>query len=269
MKIRYVSDLHLEQFLGRSPVELAEQFIPTHPYDVESVLVLAGDISSHFEVLRAFMKVVVPKFKHVVYVPGNHEYYGYDYDDWNKVAAELESQLDGKATLAAGNVRKIELDGVRFIACTLWADGGKSAMEQIMVHNGLWDFKRILKVRHGKQVRFSVNDMMDIHKEQRAQLESMLAESFEGKTVVVTHHLPSYGLCHPRFGTSINGGFASECSDLFYGTEAPHMWFFGHTHDTISRKIGETLVMANPKGYKNEHRDSQHNSYGTKYAEIE
>lgn len=268
MKIRYASDLHLEQFYGRDPETLVIDFLPADESDKDSVLVLAGDISASFEILRGFLHAVTKRFLHVVYVPGNHEYYDYDYDDWNRAANELQAELP-TATIAAGEVKTVELDGVRFIACTLWADGGKSPLEQLMVHNGLWDFRKIHKVKYGKQCTFTVHDMMDIHQEQKAAVEKMLSEKFDGPTVVVTHHLPSYNLCHPRFGTSINGGFASECTDLMYGDEAPKIWIFGHTHDTRRQMIGHTLVACNPKGYKGEHKfTTEFNQYGLMHVEV-
>lgn len=269
MKIRYASDLHLEQFYGRDPETLAIDFLPADESDKDCVLVLAGDISASFEILRGFLHVVVKRFLHVVYVPGNHEYYDYDYDDWNRAASELELELNRNVSIAAGKFKNIQINDVRFLACTLWADGGKNPLEQLMVHNGLWDFKKIHKVKHGKQRTFTVHDMIAIHQEQKTALEDALMTKHDGPTVVVTHHLPSYNLCHPRFGTSINGGFASECTDLMYGDDAPKVWIFGHTHDTRRQVIGDTLVVCNPKGYKGEHKfTAEFNQYGIMHVEV-
>jgi predicted phosphodiesterase len=268
MKIRYISDLHLEQFYGRDPAALVLDFIPECDLDKESVLVLAGDISASFEILRGFLHTVSTRFLHTIYVPGNHEYYHYDYDDWNRAANELQTELGDRVTIAAGEVRVPCINNVRFIACTLWADGGKNPLEQIMVQNGLYDFRVIQKVKHGKQRTFTVSDMIELHLEQKSTLEQALFTEFNGPTVVVTHHVPSYSLCHPRFGTSINGGFASECSDLMLDADAPKFWIFGHTHDTVHRKIGETVLVCNPKGYKNEHRTSEFNQFSIKYIEV-
>ena len=53
--------------------------------------------------------------------------------------------------------------------------------------NGLSDFIVI----NYKGRRFSPADLLDLHKKDRVWLEAKLKEPFDGKTVVITHHLPS------------------------------------------------------------------------------
>ena len=73
-KIQYCSDLHLEFRENKS-------FLKEHPIEPEGeVLLLAGDIlpfplhSQSF----SFIDWVGDNFKAVYWVPGNHEYYGFD-----------------------------------------------------------------------------------------------------------------------------------------------------------------------------------------------
>lgn len=70
MRTRVLSDLHLE-FMEADERSL---FIESIPTDCD-VLVLAGDVdggASLHDTLRAF----ADRFRHVVYVLGNHEFYG-------------------------------------------------------------------------------------------------------------------------------------------------------------------------------------------------
>ena len=66
MRIQFASDLHLEFFESRFP-----EFRGVEPTDSD-VLVLAGDIAKGSGVFDLFGNWHCP----VVYVPGNHEFYG-------------------------------------------------------------------------------------------------------------------------------------------------------------------------------------------------
>ncbi|MCY4053566.1 MAG: metallophosphoesterase [Hyphomicrobiales bacterium] len=70
------------------------------------------------------------------------------------------------------------------------------------------------------------------HRESVAYLEKTLAEDFDGKTIVVTHHLPSEAGCFPDYRPPYdysNPFFASHLGDLVIDSGAD-MWVFGHTH---------------------------------------
>lgn len=69
MKILVMPDLHLE-FLGDHGKSFLSRKWPEH-----DVCVIAGDLSSAKH-LAASVHRVSDTFSEVVYVPGNHEYYG-------------------------------------------------------------------------------------------------------------------------------------------------------------------------------------------------
>ena len=102
MKIHVLSDLHTE-FAAFAP-----------PRTEADVIVLAGDIGVGAEGIE-WAAGTFPD-RPVVYVTGNHEYYGHDIG----LAADLRDA-------APDNVRvlenaAIEIDGVRFLGSTLWTD---------------------------------------------------------------------------------------------------------------------------------------------------
>ena len=166
--------------------------------------------------------------------------------------------------MSTNKVRCTEIDGVRFIYGTYWSDGGETGYDRLMVSRGLWDFKIIRNGAHG----FSVDDMTKLHAKMRASVEAFLSVESDLPTVVVTHHMPSYRLCHPRFGNEINGGFASNSDALLIGDKAPNVWIHGHTHDTIDMKLHDTRIVCNPRGYVREVNASGHNSFAPKFIEV-
>jgi hypothetical protein len=262
--LRVVSDLHLEQFYGQYEEVLVRQFVPEDERDSSSVLLLAGDISSKPDQLIAFLQILEGRFQHVFFVEGNHETYSHDMDEWNKVMTERISVETTNVKFNAGKMNCEEMDGWRLIYGTLWADGGKTPEEQYIVSRRVADFRAIKKSGEC----FKVTDMMAIHQQQKNDLEVFLQRPFEGKTVVMTHHLPSYKLCHPRFGTEFNGGFASDCDFLLESEYAPSLWVFGHTHDSKEVCIGKTLTVSNPAGYRSETGGGAFNQFGPKFIAL-
>lgn len=263
MKLRIASDLHLE-FFG-DPVDVLERhFLPADERDQDSVLVLAGDISSNIEQLGGFIERVARRFEHVIYVPGNHEYYRSDYNEWN---LEAESALEDIPRLQAviGRASSRQFRGLRFVCATLWGHGGDTPDEATAIGGYLNDFRLITANGHP----FTVPFMRGLHHFQREDIRLQLVGEVTIPTVVVTHHMPSYTLSHPRFGDVATGGFAGKCDDLMHGEHAPALWIHGHTHDTIDRVIGKTRVVCNPAGYMPEWR-TKFNDYfaAPKFVEV-
>jgi len=102
MKIHVLSDLHTE-------------FAEFSPPDTDAgVVVLAGDIGLGLGGIE-WAASKFPKDP-VIYVPGNHEYYGHDV----MLFEELIKQ--SPANIHVLNNDKIVLDGVQFFGSTLWTD---------------------------------------------------------------------------------------------------------------------------------------------------
>jgi predicted MPP superfamily phosphohydrolase len=259
MLIRYCSDLHLEGFQDTA-VRQETMFLPHDRRDSSAVLVLAGDICSKQGMLIEFLAQVESRFKKVIYVPGNHEYYGSEMCQWNREFRTAARTKLSNTYSAAGTVEYCHIDGVDFIFGTMWADGGRTYHEEVAVASAMADFHYI---RFDDRL-FKVNDMQVLHRYHISDIEHLLDRSLN-KTVVVTHHLPSYRLCHPRFGVYHNGGFASNSDDIL---NLATYWIHGHTHDTIDTVLGNTRVVANPAGYNRETNRSQYNDFGVKFLEV-
>ncbi|MEW8692247.1 MAG: hypothetical protein AB2535_14320 [Candidatus Thiodiazotropha endolucinida] len=91
-----------------------------------------------------------------------------------------------------------------------------------------------------------------MHEASRDWLAIMLAEPFDGRTVVVTHHAPSSQSVHPRYARDLlTPAFASNMENLMDSNRAA-LWIHGHTHDSFDYEIYETRVVCNPRGYSPE-----------------
>lgn len=254
--IRIASDLHLEFFRNVSVTELERHFLPEDPRDSDAVLTLAGDISSDVDQLADFLASVSRRFKHVIYVPGNHEFYRSKLSEWQVKAALRLASLAPNVHTALISVGVCKIGAACFIFGTLWGDGGDTDAEREAIGNYLNDFRLI---RFGGGL-FTVPVMAQIHRKHKRIIECALDEEADDPAVVITHHMPSYALSHPRFGNVATGGFAGKCDALMEGENAPVLWIHGHTHDSIDRVIGRTRVVCNPAGYVPEWQ-TQFNSF--------
>jgi Icc-related predicted phosphoesterase len=75
--------------------------------------------------------------------------------------------------------------------------------------------------------------------------------------VVVTHHLPTRKLIHPKFyDFSGNSAFYSNVLDSLKITPNCLLWFCGHTHEFGITNLPNGKCIANPIGYPGERRIS-------------
>jgi hypothetical protein len=180
----------------------------------------------------------------VLYVAGNHEFYGHALPD-------LFADLRGAA--AGSDVHVLEdeelvLGGVRFLGCTLWSDfafAGPESREDAMRICGrlVSDYGQIS--HDGRKLE--PRDTLARHVASRAWLAERLAAPHDGPTVVVTHHAPLIRT-RPRQALlrALGGAFASDLSDLMGG---PAVWVYGHTHRAADLDVNGTRVISNPRGY--------------------
>lgn len=225
MRIQILSDLHLE-FYGLTKLVRFLRWVPV----AGDVLVLAGDVGNPFELtFRAFFQWASNKFKHVVYVPGNHEYY---FRTIPEAHAQINSALSGFANVHILNESSVEFDGVRFVGATLWT---KIVDPTKLVA----DFARIHDI--------SIDSYNELHRLHRQFFARELSADTTSKTVAVSHHLPSWNCL--RAAGAYNQCFASESDDLVKNC---CLWVHGHSHDPSDERVGDVRVVSNPVGYPGE-----------------
>lgn len=234
MKINVLSDLHL----GFGSMD--------RPMNDADVVVLAGDISRPREAAAWAMRFDKP----VLYVPGNHEFYG---SSLSGALGELQ-QLCAHTQVQLLHNTETVLDGVRFLGATLWTDfrlfddpaRNDAAKEE--ARRLVRDFSRI-RLTEDSDAIFTPEDSTMLFDRQAAWLAERLDARHDGPTVVVTHHAPSPRSIHPRFADSLlNACFVSDAERLL-GESRAQVWVHGHTHDTFDYRVKGTRVVCNARGY--------------------
>ena len=269
MNIQLLSDLHLE----------SHPHFSAQPLAGADVLVLAGDIGS-YQLNSDLTRLAVPDFglarfsprpvheggaawpTPVIFVPGNHEYDGLEFDE----AHQRLRQACERWGLIWLEQESVVLQGVRFVGCTLWSDfdalssaAGTPAnaaaapgalAEQLKARDKAFRAANFyLRKNHSLQggAPMLAEQVREQALKSQRWLRQALATGFDGPTVAVTHFAPSLLSADPRYGlTPGTAGFCNALDDLL---PAAQLWLHGHLHcpqDYVSRGC---RVVANPLGY--------------------
>lgn len=230
MKIQIVSDLH---------EEFGDYTLPRCDRDV---LILGGDIDIGKRSVRFLEEQL--QFSPVIYVLGNHEFYNHDI---NAIIAFYQT-LDLPDLHFLHN-SAYHTPSIRFLGCPLWTDvNHENALDIQNIQRGISDFQVI----HNGFRLFTVEDSIKCHEQSVTWLRNELAKPFGGKTVVITHHMPSMNSVMPKYKSSpLNYAFASDMDQLILDTH-PDIWIHGHTHDSLEYQLGKTRIICNPRGYPHE-----------------
>ncbi|TQV74506.1 phosphoesterase [Exilibacterium tricleocarpae] len=235
MKVQLLSDLH---------IEFESYIYPDHDSDV---VVLAGDIHAKDRGVKWAVQNI--PHKPVIYVLGNHEYYGKAYP---KLALQLKE-------LAAGtNIHVLEMDvvtidGGNFLGCALWTNFelfGDPRFAGYQCQQRMNDYKKI-KILPGYSKIRSV-DTAVAHRQSLQWLEKEFQSRAGQTNVVITHHDPSIVSVPVGLREDITSAAYVSNIDSFIEQYQPDYWLHGHLHNSSDYMIGRCRVMCNPKGYPGE-----------------
>jgi predicted phosphodiesterase len=200
-------------------------------------LILAGDIGDPDEAtLYTFLDMVRHKYKRVIYVPGNHEFYGREPGSKKNPAAVLRwfQQLDDKWPNFHFFYRRNEvIDGVRVLGVTGWSTEPDGT-----------DWAKSISEEGRKDIKF---------------LEEGIANSKE-PILIVTHYPSTLRVVQDNFkGKLSQFNYAQDLERLY--RPPVHTWIFGHIHQKHDFSIpyssmmygnGFVRILCNPHGYANE-----------------
>ena len=210
------------------------------------VVVLAGDVNHGLKGLE-WARACFPS-QDIVYVAGNHEYYG-------EALPRLTDKLRERATslgIAFLDNDAVELAGLRFLGCTLWSDlqlFGSHPWIFDAVLNTMVDYHTIRVSPQYRRLRPA--DTMRMHRASVNWLRQY-AGRLDSRSIVVTHHAPSVRSISPKFAEhSVSAAYASHL-DALVAELGAGLWIHGHTHHNVDYTIGTTRVVSNQLGYPDE-----------------
>lgn len=238
MKIRYLSDLHLE-FIKPNKIE---RFLRNIPSGMDEICILAGDIGNPSQKnYDVFIKFISTHFKKTFIISGNHEYY-------NKAKTIQETNEFMESYFQSfHNVRFLNnnceiYDNYCFIGTTLW-----SHIADPMY--AISDAQCIPK--------FDYMQYNELNRQSIAFLEDAL--QMNENCIIITHHVPSMSLIDIKYKTPqmqpYNQWFYCNMDGLIEThKDKIKAWVYGHTHTPSFERIHNIPFLCNPIGYPNENR---------------
>eukprot|EP00768_Dysnectes_brevis_P006257 gnl/Dysnectes_brevis/4854_a6724_758.p1 GENE.gnl/Dysnectes_brevis/4854_a6724_758~~gnl/Dysnectes_brevis/4854_a6724_758.p1 ORF type:complete len:315 (-),score=15.31 gnl/Dysnectes_brevis/4854_a6724_758:47-991(-) len=277
IKVQYASDLHLE--FGWEDSDPYSPLFSSLLTPVGDVLVLAGDISvaavpiggktslsAPIKALEAFFKHISPLFKHIIYVPGNHEFYNptriRQHITITEALHNLSILCSSFPNIHLLNNTTISLfDGqIRFVGTPLWSEIPPTEVYKLQTY--LRDFHCIYTQDSAGQAPsvMNVEHYNQLHREAVTFLQQELPRSGSASTtVVVTHHTPFVegSWVKPSRGQDLKltAGFSTDLSSTikpYMSIDHRYMWICGHTHynwSDVSISQFPCRVVSNQKGY--------------------
>jgi Icc-related predicted phosphoesterase len=265
MKVKVVSDLHLE---------MCENGHGVPDLGSGDVLILGGDIlcARHFKtegplhkVYDDFLQKCVKNFDEVLYVAGNHCFYGYNYEGTWKV---LKENLPSSIHLLENDFVKIK--DLVFLGCTLWTDfRNGNALDMMEASQCMNDYKAIRIT--SKYRKMNPDDTYEFHKKSKQFLLKKLNQFQNDNVWILTHHGPSYQSVHSKYKNSgfANSAFVSDLDEFILNHPQIKYWSHGHTHESFDYMIGNCRVVCNPRGYYNGYNSNGLNQNFNPSLEIE
>ena len=241
LRLQIVSDLHLEFLSQDQVVEVADRV--SYRTSAE-VLLLAGDICSlsnnSVNNLYTFLDFVNTRYNYILYVLGNHEYYGTSREEVSNVTRKIVGKIPNIFILENSS---ITINNVTFYGTTLWFE---ETVEAGMYRHYLNDYRCIKDFTPDLWCRKALFYIRNISDD-------------ENKKVLITHHVP-----HSRF---ISEKYVGNKMNCFYLNEIGKyldkfdLVTFGHSHDSVDYQFSNrTKAISNPRGYVEDRSNEGSNS---------
>lgn len=225
MKLRYLSDLHLE-FIKSHKIE---QFIKKIPPGIDEICILAGDIGNPYQSnYDIFMTFISKNFKKIFVISGNHEYY-----NKTKTIEETNEFLNN-------NYENYE--NYCFIGTTLWSK----------ITNPIYEINDVYNIPNFDYIQYNRLNMLSVD-----FLEDALQHN--ENCIIITHHMPSSSLIDIKYKTKemlpYNQWFYCNMDEFIeINKNKIKCWIYGHTHTPSNVIINDIPFLCNPIGYPNENK---------------
>lgn len=238
MRLRVFSDIHLDfDYRNWKNPNLWEPI--TLEEDKDTTLVIAGDIwtGQYFGRIAFWLNEQAEKFKNIIVVLGNHDYWGEYNKPYYELVNELKPQLSSNIYLLEKEC--ITIDDIKFAGATLWTnlDNGNP----LVINNAPYltnDIPRINGMTANKWIS-----------EYNATMDFLIRADAD---VIITHYVPDPKFMHPRYTNDMaNHMFnTTALQELHFAqVKLPKVWIFGHTHNSYNEEYCGIKFLCNPRGY--------------------
>lgn len=228
MKLLILSDVHTE-------FRVPEIIVPVET----DVIILAGDIGVYGEEsLKDFLHKMNEYNKPVLYVLGNHEFYGTSNIDYLHVMEWFRNLEKEFCNLIILHNETVIVEGVNFVGTPLWTNFDDDFWMEKVSQKSISDFVESC---------FTTKDYIQMYEESEMFIASNIVP--EMINVVITHFPPLEELTNPKFpkyNSYFNNRMGWVCNlDV-------DLWVYGHNHWSLDKEINGVHFASNQLGYPRE-----------------
>lgn len=232
MKLHVLSDVHAETRTAEYTAEFLRTLKTHVKKDEPNVLVAAGDLCCFRQDRESTLELLLGSFSkmydHVVFVPGNHEYWGSYMED---VPMQLESYRQKYGTISLTDGQIVDIDGVKFGGGTLWY--GSDADGHFIDYSRIYSERQAIWNQNANWLKMDLSEV----------------------DVCVSHHMPTEESIAPKWLRYGNNEFFCAFIEehLASFSKLPKLFIHGHTHNPMDFVgVCGSRFYCNPHGYQNE-----------------
>ena len=241
MKICLYSDLHIGVHSNLKPEDVIDPSA--------DLIVDCGDVGTVDNTIDWYSDPFF-KNKKVLFVSGNHTYYGEEY----KSVEKRLHYYTGDIKYLSNSY--IEIDGTIFFGATFWTNfllyGKQTRNECKSIAKHYADYHSILS--NGNFITPAFTERL--HNTAVRLLFNVCESNKDKPVIVISHHAPSWQSSLPKWRSDLFT--AAFCSHLdWMCLKYPNIthWLHGHVHNRCKYTLNRTKVLCNPYGYKGENKN--------------
>ncbi len=237
MRVFAISDLHADYQVNRDWIDALSR----HDYR-DDVLILAGDVADRIGTLGRCLEALAIRFRHVLFVPGNHDLW-VDDDDGDSLAKF--AQVARQATDSGASMAPLHLGGLSIVPLLSWYD--YSFGEPCARLKAAWRDFRSCRWPEGWQAPDISRHFLDLN-------EAALTIRND-KVITFSHFLPRpdvmpHGM--PPQRKLVFPVLGATALDAQIRRIMPHMHVYGHSHINRHVHIAGITYVNNAFGYPKE-----------------
>lgn len=244
MRVFAISDLHTDFKENRLVVERLSDYT-----FVGDALVVAGDIADQLEVIEYTLALLRSKFRHVCYVPGNHELWVRDgaYDSLEKLRRVLEMCRRIKVETSP-----VKIDGLWLVPLLSWYDPAFDGEDDGEEHKELEGWADFYFCKWPEGVGDLCRRFLDMNEANVRRLDAPV--------ISFSHFLPRRDLLPPKEYLKFKSlpkvsGCAPLDGQIRRLNSTTHV--FGHSHINTDRVIDGVRYVNNALLYPRERADAK------------
>jgi Icc-related predicted phosphoesterase len=164
----------------------------------------------------------------------------------------------------------VEYGGVVFLGSTLWTNANNmDSLTLYTLKHNMNDYRAIRFHNKSADIYHKLTPEVTVaaHVKTVNWFKETVPKYADRKVVVITHHAPSFNSISERYrgpgDYHMNGGYASDLSELLLDHPQIKFHVHGHVHSNFSYDIGNTRVLCCPRGYVGHEQSAENFEVGS------